>query len=109
MRSFSQGLRVMLLIMDDWGMEKITTSQRYDLMEIMEDRYGERSTVIVSQRPVSEWHGVIRDNTVADAVLDRIIHNSHRLELRGESMRKAAARGQAGEENGGDSRDVTCS
>jgi len=99
--------RVRLLIMDDWGLEKITTPQRYDLMEVMDDRYGERSTVIVSQLPVSEWHGVIGDNTVADAVLDRIIHNSQRLELRGESMRKAVAQRQAEEENGGDSRDVT--
>ncbi len=99
--------RVRLLIMDDWGMEKITTPQRYDLMEVMEYRYGESSTVIVSQLPVSEWHGVIGDNTVADAVLDRIIHNSHRLELSGESMRKAVAQKQAEGENGGDPRDVT--
>ena len=56
-----------VLIIDDWGLEKITTAQRYDLMEIMDDRYGENSTVIVSQLPVSEWHGTIGDNTVADA------------------------------------------
>lgn len=89
-----------VLIIDDWGLEKITVAQRYDLMEIMDDRYGENSTVIVSQLPVSEWYAAIGDNTVADAVLDRLIHNSHRLELRGESMRKRR------EENGGDSREA---
>ena len=69
-------------------------------MEIMDDRYGESSTVMISQLPVSEWYGVIGDNTVADAILDRIVHNSHRLELGGESMRKAAAEKK---KNGGDS------
>ena len=90
--------RVGLLIIDDWGLENITTPQRYDLMEIMDDRYGENSTVMISQLPVSEWYGVIGDNTVADAILDRIVHNSHRLELGGESMRKI----REPEENGGD-------
>ena len=90
--------RVRVLIIDDWGLEKITTAQRYDLMEIMDDRYGESSTVVISQLPVSEWHGIIGDNTVADAILDRIIHNSHRLELGGESMRKTKGM----EENGDD-------
>ena len=80
--------RTGLVIIDDWGLEKITAPQRYDLMEIMDDRYGENSTVMVSQLPVSEWYGIIGDNTVADAILDRIVHNSHRLELGGESMRK---------------------
>ncbi len=90
--------RVRVLIIDDWGLEKITTAQRYDLMEIMDDRYGESSTVVISQLPVSEWHGIIGDNTVADAILDRIVHNSHRLELGGESMRKTKGM----EENGDD-------
>ena len=90
--------RVRVLIIDDWGLEKITTAQRYDLMEIMDDRYGESSTVVISQLPVSEWHGIIGDNTVADAILDRIVHNSHRLELGGESMRKT----KGTEENGDD-------
>lgn len=89
--------KVGLLIIDDWGLENITTPQRYDLMEIMDDRYGESSTVMISQLPVSEWYGVIGDNTVADAILDRIVHNSHRLELGGESMRKI----RETEENGG--------
>ena len=80
--------RVGLLIMDDWGLEKLTAPQRYDLMEIMDDRCGESSTLIISQLPVSEWYGSIGDNTLADAILDRVIHNSHRIELGGESMRK---------------------
>ena len=80
--------RTGLLIVDDWGLEKVTTAQRYDLMEIMDDRYGENSTVMVSQLPVSEWYNVIGDNTLADAILDRLVHNSHRIELGGESMRK---------------------
>ena len=89
-----------LLIIDDWGLEKVTAPQRYDLMEIMDDRYGENSSVMISQLPVSEWHGTIGDNTVADAILDRLVHNSHRLELGGESMRKVVAEK---EKNGGDS------
>lgn len=97
--------RVGVLIIDDWGMEKITTPQRYDLMEIMDDRYGENSTVIISQLPVSEWYAAIGDNTVADAILDRLIHNSHRLELGGESMRKVVAEKEKGRE-GGDCRDT---
>ena len=91
--------RVGLLIIDDWGLEKLTTPQRYDLMEIMDDRYGENSTLMISQLPVSEWYGAIGDNTLADAILDRIVHNSHRLELGGESMRKI----KETEENGGNS------
>ena len=80
-----------LLIIDDWGLEKLSQPQRYDLMEILDDRYGESSTVMISQLPVSEWYGAIGDNTLADAILDRIVHNSHRLELGGESMRKIEA------------------
>lgn len=83
--------KVRLLIIDDWGLEKVTSPQRYDLMEIMDDRYGESSTVMISQLPVSEWYNSIGDNTLADAILDRVIHNSHRLELGGESMRKIVA------------------
>ena len=80
-----------LVIIDDWGLEKLSQPQRYDLMEIMDDRYGDVSTVIISQLPVSEWYAVIGDNTLADAILDRIVHSSHRLELGGESMRKIDA------------------
>ena len=77
-----------LLILDDWGLEKMTLSQRNDLLEIMEDRHGLRSTLITSQLPVTQWHNAIGDATLADAILDRLLHNSHKLKLKGESMRK---------------------
>ena len=83
--------RTGLLIIDDWGLEELTQTHRYDLMEIMDDRYGESSTMMISQLPVNEWYGTIGDNTLADAILDRVVHNSHRLELGGESMRKLMA------------------
>jgi len=81
-----------LLVLDDWGLEKITQGQRNDLLEIMEDRHGLRSTLITSQLPVSQWHQSIGDATLADAILDRLLHNSHKLKLKGESMRKAMSK-----------------
>lgn len=78
-----------LLILDDWGLEKMTLGQRNDLLEIMEDRHGLRSTLMTSQLPVNQWHKAIGDATLADAILDRLLHNSHKLKLKGESMRKA--------------------
>jgi DNA replication protein DnaC len=77
-----------LLILDDWGLEKMSLSQRNDILEIMEDRHGLKSTLITSQLPISEWHKTIGDATLADAILDRLLHNSHKLKLKGESMRK---------------------
>ena len=77
-----------LLVLDDWGLEKMTLGQRNDLLEIMEDRHGSRSTLITSQLPVNQWHKAIGDATLADAILDRLLHNSHKLTLKGESMRK---------------------
>jgi len=77
-----------VLIIDDWGLETLTLSQRNDLFEIMEDRHGSRSTIITSQLPTTKWHTHIGDATLADAILDRLLHNSHRLKLKGESMRK---------------------
>jgi len=77
-----------LLILDDWGLEKMTLSQRNDLLEIMEDRHGLKSTLITSQLPIIQWHKAIGDATLADAILDRLLHNSHKLILKGESMRK---------------------
>jgi len=77
-----------LLILDDWGLEKMTLSQRNDLLEIMEDRHGLKSTLITSQLPIIHWHKAIGDATLADAILDRLLHNSHKLTLKGESMRK---------------------
>ncbi|MFT7388325.1 MAG: DNA replication protein DnaC, partial [Candidatus Endobugula sp.] len=78
-----------LLIIDDWGLETLTQSQRNDLLEIMEDRHGSKSTIVTSQFPVTKWHSYIGDATLADAILDRLLHNAHKLPLKGESMRKA--------------------
>jgi DNA replication protein DnaC len=80
--------RVELLILDDWGPEKLTAEQRRDLMEIIEDRHERRSTILTSQLPIDRWHDMIGDPTIADAILDRLVHNAHRIELQGESMRK---------------------
>lgn len=78
-----------LLILDDFGLSKLNDTERQDLLEIMEDRYDVRSTAIVGQLPVDKWHEIVGDSTVADAILDRVIHNSHRVDLHGkESMRK---------------------
>lgn len=77
-----------LLLLDDWGLEKLNTRQATDLLEVIEDRHGLSSILICSQLPVEQWHSIISNGTVADALLDRLIHNSHRVELAGESMRK---------------------
>jgi len=84
--------RVDLLVLDDWGLATLTAGERRDLLEILEDRHGRKSTIVTSQLPVDAWHAVIGDPTLADAILDRLVHNAHRLELRGDSMRKKAAR-----------------
>lgn len=81
--------KVQLLLIDDWGLEAMTPSQRGDLMEIMDDRHGHSSTVVISQLPTDQWYDSIGDNTLADAILDRLMHNAHRLPLKGESMRKS--------------------
>lgn len=80
-----------LLILDDWGPEKLNPDQRRDLMEIVEERYQNASILITSQLPVDKWHDVIGEPTFADAILDRIVHNAHRLNLEGPSMRKTMA------------------
>ena len=80
--------KVDMLILDDWGLEGFKGKQVSDLLDVIEDRYEQRSTIIVSQLPVSEWYGLMDNPTVADALLDRVIHNAHRLELTGESQRK---------------------
>lgn len=80
--------KVDLLIVDDWGLEPFTAAQRNDLMEIMDDRHGNTSMIIISQLPTEQWYESIGDNTLADAILDRIMHNAHRFKLKGESMRK---------------------
>ncbi len=80
--------RVHLLILDDWGTHRLTDQQRLDLLEIFEERYRRKSTLITAQLPVDKWHEMIGEPTIADAILDRIIHNAHRISLKGESMRK---------------------
>ncbi len=81
--------RADLLILDDFGLEPLDAGARHDLLEILEERYGRRSTVVTSQLPLSAWHEVIGDPTYADAILDRLVHNAHRIELTGESLRRA--------------------
>jgi DNA replication protein DnaC len=82
---------VQLLILDDWGLEPLDAQARHDLLEILEERYGRRSTIITSQLPVENWHDVIGDPTYADAILDRLVHNAHRISLSGDSLRKTRA------------------
>ena len=77
-----------VLLIDDWGLEPLTQCQKNDLLEIMEDRHNSKSTIITSQLPMTKWHGFINDPTLADAILDRLLHNAHKLNLKGESMRK---------------------
>ena len=78
-----------VLVIDDFGLEVLTAAQRKDLLEVLEDRYGTSSTVITSQLEPKEWHSVIGDETIADAICDRLVHNAHRVKLSGESIRKA--------------------
>lgn len=80
-----------VLVLDDWGLESLTLGQRNDVLELMEDRHGSRSTLITSQVPIQKWHAAIGDPTLADAILDRLLHNAHRLQLKGESMRRLLA------------------
>lgn len=80
--------RVKLLILDDWGTHRLNDQQRLDLLEIFEERYRRKSTLITAQLPVAQWHDMIGEPTIADAVLDRIIHNAHRIVLEADSMRK---------------------
>ncbi|MEH2670716.1 ATP-binding protein [Bradyrhizobium elkanii] len=82
--------RVDLLILDDWGLEPLDAAARHDLLEILEDRYGHRSTIVTSQLPVDQWHALIGDPTYADAVLDRLVHNTHRIDLSGRACGEAA-------------------
>ena len=87
-RFMNQLAKTELLILDDWGIQKIAIPQRNDLMEVIEDRHGLKSNLIASQLPIENWHEYIGEATLADAILDRLIHNAHRLPLKGESMRK---------------------
>lgn len=84
--------RIDLLILDDWGLAVLSQAQRIDLLEILEDRNGRGSTIVTSQVPVDQWHEMIGDPTLADAILDRLVHNAHRFNMTGDSMRKITGR-----------------
>jgi DNA replication protein DnaC len=99
-KQLKQLARLQLLIIDDWGLESLKPAHRNDLMEIMDDRHGSTSTQIISQLPTDQWYASIGDNTLADAILDRLMHNAHRLQLKGESMRKRMAQLTDGEHLG---------
>ena len=77
-----------VLVLDDWGLSPLSAEHRHDLLEVLEDRHGVRSTIVTSQLPVEKWHDIIGDPTLADAILDRLVHNAYRLDLKGDSMRK---------------------
>jgi len=80
--------RIDVLVIDDWAMAPLNENERREVREICEDRYQTRSTILTSQLPISRWHEQIGDPTIADGILDRLVHNAHRIEMRGESMRK---------------------
>ncbi len=80
--------RVDVMVLDDWGVAPMTAENRRDLLEILDDRYEKKSTLITSQLPVEKWHRYLEDPTLADAILDRVVHNAYRIEMKGESMRK---------------------
>jgi DNA replication protein DnaC len=86
--------RVDVLVLDDWGLVPTKIGERHDLLEILEDRVGTRSTIIASQLPTDKWHDHLGDPTLADAILDRLIHNAHRIVLKGPSQRKGEATDQ---------------
>jgi DNA replication protein DnaC len=80
--------RIDVLVIDDWAMAPLLEPERRDFWQIREDRYQVRSTILTAQLPVSRWHGQIGDPTLADGILDRLVDNAHRIEMRGDSMRK---------------------
>ena len=83
--------RIHVLVSDDWAMQPLAETERRDFWEICEDRYQTRSTILTSQLPVARWHEQIGDPTAADGILDRLVHNAHRIDMRGDSMRKKRA------------------
>lgn len=99
--------QVDLLVLDDWGVTPLTDDNRRDLLEILDDRYDCRSTLVTSQIPVDGWHTYLADPTLADAILDRLVHNAHRLSLSGESMRRVKAAASAIEQSEASKRSVT--
>ena len=87
-RRLAQLAKVDVLLLDDWGLQDLDQGARNDLLEVLDDRVGARSTVITSQLPLEHWHAWLQDPTLADAILDRLVHQAHKLPLKGESMRK---------------------
>jgi len=85
---YEQLARFDVLILDDWGLAVLDETAQRDVLEILEDRFNRRSTIVTSQLPVSHWHTYLGQATLADAILDRLVHNAYKIELKGESMRK---------------------
>ncbi len=90
MRQLAQLAKIDVLILDDWGLQDLDQAARNDLLEVLDDRVGTRSTVITSQLPLEHWHAWLQDPTLADAILDRLVHQAHKLPVKGDSMRKKA-------------------
>lgn len=87
-RTLQQLAKVEVLVLDDWGLAPLEENARHDLLEVIDDRAGSRSTILTSQLPVDHWHGWINDPTLADALLDRLVHNAYRIVMKGESLRR---------------------
>ena len=92
LRQLTTLAKVELLILDDWGLSPLVGDQLRDLLEILEDRHGRKSTLITSQLPVDHWHEWLGDATLADAIMDRLVHNGHKITLKGDSLRKNLAK-----------------
>ena len=93
--------RVDVLVVDDFAMAPLNEQERRDFLEICDDRFNRRSTILTSQLPIEKWHAQIGDPTLADSILDRVVHNAHRIELSGESIRKKKGRGSSDGRAGG--------
>ena len=91
LRVLKQLARIDVLLLDDWGLHEIRRAQQRDLMELIDDRYTLRSTIVTSQYPIDKWHQTMEDPTLADAILDRLVNNAHKIQLTGDSMRKIQA------------------
>jgi DNA replication protein DnaC len=88
MKHLDKIAKMSLLILDDFGLTKMDQQQQFDLLEVIEDRHGKSSTIIASQLPPANWFDIISESTVADAILDRLVHTAHLIELKGETLRK---------------------
>ena len=91
MKLLRQLAKIDVLVIDDWGLAVLDDAHRRDLLEVLDDRHGSRSTIVTSQLPIEHWHAAIGDATLADAILDRLVHNAHQLNLKGDSLRKKRA------------------